>query len=105
MQIGLSVNTTVVNKALPIEMAALNHSMQPVYMTVDELAAHVKQGHPFTPAWLKTRSDGKAARNNASWVSARLVAIDIDNTVDSVTGKRRRNDEEGYVSLDDILRD
>lgn len=105
MQIGLSVNTTVINKALPVEMAALNHSMQPVYMTVDELAAHVQQGHPFTPAWLKTRSDGKAARNNASWVSARLVAIDIDNTVDSVTGKRRRNDEEGYVSLDDILRD
>ena len=105
MQIGLSINTSVVNKAVGKEMAELNHNMQPVTITLEELAAHIKAGHPFTPAYLKARHDGKAARNNAAWVSARLVAIDIDNSVDSIQGKRRRTAEEGYVALDDLLRD
>ena len=105
MQIALSINTDVVNKATSQEQAALNHNMRPTYMTVDDLADHIKRGHPFTPAWLKPRENGLAARNNANWVSSRIVAIDIDNSIDSVGGKRKRTEEEGYVSMDDVLRD
>lgn len=105
MQIALSINTVVVNKATNQEQAALNHNMRPTFMTIDELAEHIKHGHPFTPAWLKPRSDGNAARNNANWVSARIVAVDIDNSVDSIGGKRRRTEQEGYVTMDDLLRD
>jgi len=123
MNIALSLNTAIKNKASSEDFATMNSTMIPSSITIDDFVAHISEGYAFTPAYLKKRGETYAHRNTESFVSAQLIAVDIDNSIEEVVSvkniesesnveqklqrrvKRRRTENEGYVSIADVMRD
>lgn len=105
--VPLSVNNDVIGKATAQQMASLNTRMTPTRLTCEELSRHVQAGYSFCVAQLTPRPDGLgfATRTSASWEAAQLIAIDIDNSITYDNEKRQRTEAEGYVTVEDLLRD
>lgn len=104
--IRYSISRDIRDKASQSEMAILNHALQPVTTTVEELMAHLQAGGPICNAFLAADENGLASRNEESFIESWIVGADIDNAVVDKNGvKRRKTAAEGYYSLDDAKRD
>jgi putative DNA primase/helicase len=105
LMIPLSVNVGVVNKVPKKEMWRLNNGFVSMTLDVESIASHVLDGHALSAAWVARDDEGHSKRKNDDFEQAQLIFLDIDNSVTLPdTTKRKKTESEGYVALDDVLK-
>jgi len=103
--VPLSINDQVVDKVPDEKMNALTRGYRARVLDVDEIVEHVRQGHALNAAQLMMDERGNTRRSNDSFEQAQLIILDIDNSITENGVKRRKTDEEGYLSIDYISTD
>ncbi len=97
-----SINKGIIDKAH--NRAADTHKWENAELTAEELKEHIAKGFAFSCAYWKNPKEGRGAAN---FLKARLVALDIDNTItDKETGEIRcKKEHEGYFRVEDAVND
>lgn len=101
--IPVSVNTAVDGKVPAHQMSTLNGGFTSATLCLDDIVAHILEGHALNPAHLDVDEHGRSVRKNAAFKQAQLVFLDIDNSVAVGSMKRRRTEAEGYMPLNRVV--
>lgn len=105
--VALAINDKIIDKVADRDYQTTNSHFVNRVMTAEQLADTIKQGHALCVAGLCEDDDRRCYRSTENFLFSDIIGVDIDNEIKDTTspnGKRRKTEEEGYLTVDDVKR-